>query len=1380
MTRSQREIVNRMVEALLDVLPESREAALDTLCSGLAPSDDVDTIREEVRRLLAEDSALPARLASLSQSTALIATQTRKGVARHAADGAELEHVPPIVGRYHLRAPLGTGGMGQVFLADQRAPIRRTVAVKLIRWGFDSHDVLARFEAERQALARMDHPNIARVLDAGVIDSGRPYFVMEYVNGKPITQFADEERLDLHERLELFLQICDAVAHAHTKGVIHRDLKPSNVLAYRAEDGKPVVKVIDFGIAKAVSGGRGGDFTKTAHQTDYGVVIGTYEYMSPEQAAMSSDIDTRADVYSLGVMLYELLAGSRPFERRGDSRESDEELRRQIREVDPPRPSSRVRGLSRATSASRFLPEEAARQADSPESIAAWRQCETKVLVRTLQRELEWIPLKALRKDRQRRYSGPAELAQDIRNYLQARPLLAAPESKLYLARKLIVRHRASIAAAASLLLLLIAGIVGTTLGLVREQAARQLADENGRKATWSAYRSAIVAAEVALQNADAIRLRRAIEAAPAELRGWEWENIAYESKTYSARLNRTEADHFVTSVALAGNQLGLSSTGAADGFTVLWELKTGRVLRREPGGQCAVDPNGKLYAIVRPDGTLEVCDVLTGSILKRIPVTNVDQRPWHICENSFSLDGVFVAAWDGSDDAIHILDLRTGEARVVKTSAQISRIMGFLSLDDGFDSSRVFFGSRSTMGHIYFDLERNVVEKDSRFTVVVGRRGLINGATWDWTPVTAGGSASPVFDLPRGSLATWRTLYMPSRALIAFGRDDGSVEVVPPRLGTDVRTVRSASAVEHQTPRRIVVGSAPVNALTFTPDEANLIVTLRSGEVLVVPLEPPAAVEIQMPGVWSTVLSPDNQRILGLGWGDVQCVDVLTGLPLWGRNLGPNMNTHAAWSPDGSRVVITTDPAAATPGPSDVFVLDAQTGEQISAWSASAVTPDNTRPIAAPPWAVDIAGLRFNADGTELFVAHSGGAVERVDAASFESRSARFESETRARDRDTEFIRLEYPKHGEFVPSPRGSRLAQLSIVREGNVVRNGPVLIRDANTGTELARVEVAGYAATALAWRRDGKAVFVALANQDGCSLSQIDVETGKELHRFGVSSGTITALALSPKEDRLVAYTNDRRTMVFDTETGTEIVSSFVPEVVINAFFTAENALVTSGNGVLIKRRETQATPASPDRAAPAWPTTLQGPPGIEEARRHITRAHRLLLAYYDSGLPWEAFLSANGVSEDEGNLLASLRERRPPSINLLNSSALSRLLSTSRGSDDLSRAEWMLRQAIQIKPHSSSLQANYGNVLFQQEKFAECLEPLLQSEKLSLSKGAPPSPITLLKLAIAAAEVGDASASEHFASAMREIKPEDADQHPEIAPLLERARARLSE
>ncbi|HEX7878348.1 MAG TPA: tetratricopeptide repeat protein [Candidatus Eisenbacteria bacterium] len=394
-------------------------------------------------RELADDAVLRAELDSLLKA----GDDASHFLVDHAALGTGSS-----IGPYHLIEPIGEGGFGVVYLAEQQRPIKRRVALKLIKPGMDSRQVIARFEAERQALALMDHPGIAQVFDAGETPEGRPYFAMEHVAGVPITVFCDQEKLSLRERLEVFLLACDAIRHAHQKGVIHRDIKPSNVMVAR-RDGSPALKVIDFGIAKATGENSPGGPTMTRE----GMIIGTTGYMSPEQlGATNAPVDTRSDIYSLGVLLYELLAGDLPYDREQLKRASWLDAM-QIILGDPTPPAVR------------------AARTDTAE-VAVKRSTDARSLVKSLRGELEWITLKALEKEPERRYASASELANDIRHFLADEPVSAAAPGTMYRIGKYARRHRVGVTAAALILLAIVAGGIAATVGFGRAVKAERLA----------------------------------------------------------------------------------------------------------------------------------------------------------------------------------------------------------------------------------------------------------------------------------------------------------------------------------------------------------------------------------------------------------------------------------------------------------------------------------------------------------------------------------------------------------------------------------------------------------------------------------------------------------------------------------------------------------------------------------------------------------------------------------------------------------------------------------------------------------------------------------------------------------------------------------------
>jgi serine/threonine protein kinase/tetratricopeptide (TPR) repeat protein len=456
MTASPHDRLRELFDQAMALPAPRRAAFVASQCRGEAPLQR----RLEALLAAAEDQGF---LAEPTVGDAA-AGADRAGAAAATGEGpavlAELREGPGTrIGPYKLLQQIGEGGFGVVFMAEQEQPVVRKVALKIIKVGMDTRQVVARFEQERQALAMMDHPNIAKVLDAGATATGRPFFVMELCKGDGLVDYCDKNNLTIDERLELMAQVCNAVQHAHGKGIIHRDLKPSNILV-GTQDGKPSAKVIDFGIAKATSQ----KLTDKTLFTEHQQVIGTLQYMSPEQAEGSLDIDTRTDVYSLGVLLYELLTGSTPFDKKTMQNAMYGEIQRMIREVEPNKPSTRL-----------------SESQDRLASIAAHRRIEPKRLGLIVRGELDWIVMKALEKDRSRRYETANGLAMDLRRYLGGEDVVAAPPSSAYRLRKFVRRHRGQVAAAAAVLLTLLVGIVGTGYGLVQARAAAR--EERAAKA---------------------------------------------------------------------------------------------------------------------------------------------------------------------------------------------------------------------------------------------------------------------------------------------------------------------------------------------------------------------------------------------------------------------------------------------------------------------------------------------------------------------------------------------------------------------------------------------------------------------------------------------------------------------------------------------------------------------------------------------------------------------------------------------------------------------------------------------------------------------------------------------------------------------------------
>jgi serine/threonine protein kinase len=580
-------------EALKIGSSPERAAYLDKACAG-APE-----VRKEV------DALLNARADAGNSSRAVAPSDELTGPSpwqrveatcppeesqRTLPREALVEAVGTSLGPYKLVQQLGEGGMGAVFVADQTTPVKRRVALKVIKPGMDSVQILHRFEAERQALALMDHFNIAKVLDAGTTAAGRPYFVMELVKGVPITTYCDELHLTLRERLELFVPVCQAVQHAHQKGIIHRDIKPSNVLV-SMQDGKPVPKVIDFGLAKALHQ----RLTDKSMYTEIGQIIGTLEYMSPEQAELSAlDIDTRADIYALGVLLYELLTGTTPLDRKRLRQAAYTEIVRLIREVEPPKPSTRL-----------------SQSKDALTSLSQQRRTDPARLMKEVRGELDWIVMKCLEKDRTRRYETANSLAHDVERYLKDEPVEACPPSRRYRLSKFVRKHRAGLVIAVGFVALLVVGVaVSSWLAIratVAEAKTRAALTEARRQTAVQMLERGLSLCEQHQEARGLLWLARSLQEASAEDDSLN-ETIRSNLSNWANCLHQLQGvlphQGEVTSVTFSRD--GRMALSASDDTTAqLWSVTTGQAV-----GPALQHSAPVLVAIFSPDGQT----VLTGS----------------------------------------------------------------------------------------------------------------------------------------------------------------------------------------------------------------------------------------------------------------------------------------------------------------------------------------------------------------------------------------------------------------------------------------------------------------------------------------------------------------------------------------------------------------------------------------------------------------------------------------------------------------------------------------------------------------------------------------------------------------------------------------------
>ncbi|MDA7680199.1 protein kinase [bacterium] len=574
---SEREIFEQALEIESS---SERDVFLSEACS------HDHTLRERVDRLLVAEAALEHFLPPTPEDSTLLLPELSVD-----------EEAGTLIGRYKLLEKIGEGGWGVVYMAEQSEPMSRRVALKIVRLGMDSKQVIARFEVERQALAMMNHENIARVLDAGTTDTGRPYFVMELVRGIPITQYCDENKLTTPQRLELFIDVCYAVQHAHQKGIIHRDIKPSNILV-TMHDHKAVPKIIDFGIAKATQQ----KLTNKTLFTQFQQFIGTPAYMSPEQTQMSGlDLDTRTDIYSLGVLLYELLTGKTPIDAKELSKADYDEMRRRIREEDPLLPSTQLSSMNE----------------QEITTVSKRRHVEPTRLNRLVKGELDWIAMKAIEKDRSRRYDTATEFALDVRRYLDLEPVKAVAPSKLYQMRKMVRRHRGGFAAAAVIVISLIAGISVSSWQAVRATRAEASAD--------IAATTARQARQVAEENAaEANRQRSLADSAVDELQQNLYASDMYVAQQFLAQDNISKVRELLDKHVPKSNQ----PDHRAFEWRYLWDRSRGDELYVFPGhddsvGALSFSESGRYLASMGTDQKLKVWDVDRKDLVKELSIVS-------------------------------------------------------------------------------------------------------------------------------------------------------------------------------------------------------------------------------------------------------------------------------------------------------------------------------------------------------------------------------------------------------------------------------------------------------------------------------------------------------------------------------------------------------------------------------------------------------------------------------------------------------------------------------------------------------------------------------------------------------------------------------------
>jgi WD40 repeat protein/serine/threonine protein kinase len=1020
------------------------------------------------------------------------------------ADEPQTERPGAVIGPYKLLQQIGEGGMGVVYMAEQQQPLRRKVALKIIKPGMDSAQVIARFEAERQALALMDHQNIAKVFDAGTTESGRPYFVMELVHGVPITQYCDDHHLTPKVRLELFLPVCHAIQHAHQKGIIHRDLKPSNVLVC-LYDGVAVPKVIDFGIAKAT----GQQLTERTMFTQFGSLVGTLEYMSPEQAEMSQlGIDTRSDVYSMGVLLYELLTGTTPLERHRLREAGFDEIRRLIREEDPPKPSTRLSTSGVALAA-----------------ISAQRQTEPAKLTRLVRGELDWIVMKALEKDRNRRYESANSLARDVERYLCDEPVEACPPTAGYKLCKFTRKHKAGLATAIGFVALLILGTAVSAWQALRAMQAEAVAQANEHRADAHAaqaeqqkheaknerdaaqrqrdevralneklrrtlYTAHMNLAERAWEEADVPRVLQLLEKhrpkpGKPDPRNFEWHylnRLCHADVLLTLKGGSNHVDCF-NSVAFSADGHRLVGTTQPGGTNLkgvkawhdpklkVWDAQTGQELRTftlEGAGEGQVfSPDGKRVASGCRDGSVKVWDVHTGREL--LALKGAGGSP------VFSRDSQRLASWAG---CVKVWDVQTGQ-ELLALQGHTGYILSMAFSPDG---------KRLTAATYVYDKFK---DQD-----IAGELKV-----WDAR------SGKELLTIKESPQAVFWATFSPDSTRVATVTWTG-------RDGPCQLKVRDAQTGQQLLSFKLKVQSDDITTVAFSPDSNRLVTVDENSRNSRTPLikvwdlqtgQETFVFQGHTSWIGTVAFSRDGKRLASSSRDrTLRIWDLETGQgirTLKGQVAVGGWHSSLAFSPDANRLACAGDYTASVSG--DVRVWNAHGDQQT-------LTLTGTMP----------GRVAFSPD-----LKHLAGVIEGKTVKLWDARTGQGVLTFKGHTNDVFCLAF----------SPDGKRLAS----GEGPgpyEVKPSPAVVKvwDAQTGQELGTLKGHGYPVVSVAFSPDGKRLASVSRDQ---TVKVWDALTGKELLSLKGSTpgGPWVSVAFSPDGKRLAGSGR-----VWDAQTGQELL------------------------------------------------------------------------------------------------------------------------------------------------------------------------------------------------------------------------------------------------
>jgi WD40 repeat protein/serine/threonine protein kinase len=1014
---------------------------------------------------------------------------------------------PEFIGHYRILERLGEGGMGQVYKAEQREPVRRIVALKVIKLGMDTKEVVARFDAERQALALMNHPNVARVFDAGMTETGRPYFAMEHVPGVPLTDYCDTAKLTTRQRLELFIPVCHAVQHAHQKGIIHRDLKPSNILI-TVFDGKPVPKVIDFGIAKATNQ----QLTQHTLFTQTGALIGTPEYMSPEQAQTSGlDVDTRTDVYSLGVILYELLTGTLPFDTETLHRAGFEGMAKMIREEEPQKPSTKLGVINKT-------PTKLAGRAD-PDELARRRRCDFRTLQRELRGDLDWIVLRAMEKDRIRRYETASALAEDVEKYLRDEPVSAGPPGSLYRLSKFARRNRGLFVTGTIVGVALILGLVTSSIGFINARAANaQLAVkiQEVQKARDTAQQKT---SEAQTQRVEAEKQRNAAQLALAEgylaqgdaldLAGrWVESGGKYgDAFALLTRLGRPTLaaelglwSHYASSPpplltftgsggavrCVAVSRDGRTAiSGGEDHSVRVWDLQAGYEIRSLGGHSgdvlcLAISADGHTALSGSEDKTVRLWDLDKGAEIRAF---NGHGGPvFGVC---FSPDSKhFLSA--GADHTLKLWNLESGTAdRTFNTRAQDVSVAfspdGKLALSGSADQSLPL----QTL--TLWDVGRG-----AEIRTLAGHTAWITSIAFspDATKAVSGSDDQTVRLWDLGAGKELATLHGHARRVssVSFGADgskalsagdDGTLKLWDVKTGAELRTLRGHTG--------------RVLAAAFLPDSSAAVSGSDDHTLALWDLNP-ASEPLPLRGHSGfgsgLAFSPDGRTALSGGYDNTVILwDVATGLELRRFTGHSGAVLSVAFSPDGKT-------AASGSGDQSAELWDVGTGQEI-------------RPLSGHTGAV--MSVAFSLDGRSVLTASADQTIKLWDVRS--GNEVRTFRGTAGAITAVAFS----PADPQTFASAGEDKVIRVWDVKTGQTLRT---------LAGHLGRV-------LCLAYSSDGRSL---ASGSDDKTIRTWNVSTGEPLRQWAAHSGAVLSLAQAPDNSMLLSGGEDRTLKLWDPRTG----------------------------------------------------------------------------------------------------------------------------------------------------------------------------------------------------------------------------------------------------